>query len=238
MAETISSSSPACSRGLDSAKRQVHGSRPPPLPFASSGLLFTLTGIPQEISLSPVHVVLQQSDARQDIPPGSPSTPSSRPMPEQAPFAWIASSTSTDDPEHLRKRVPLPSPKTRLTEPSSSTTFVCTTTFLDDFEPPRNTRFKGITPRRHPWTECKCCMSCSCVHHFRERSLHVPRLPCRRTVGTRNPGAPHHPCMTRSRPLLLHRYLRELPEPICCCGIIFGFVAVAPLSSTTVTNAS
>ena len=27
-------------------------------------------------------------------------------------------------PEHLRKRVPLPSPKTRVTEPSSSTTFV------------------------------------------------------------------------------------------------------------------
>ena len=29
---------------------------------------------------------------------------------------------------------------------------------------------------------------------------------------------------------LLHRYLHELPEPICCRGIIFGFVVVAPLS--------
>ena len=36
-------------------------------------------------------------------------------------------------------------------------------------------------------------------------------------------------CMTCSRPLLLHRYVRELPETICCCDIIFGFVAVAPV---------
>ena len=36
------------------------------------------------------------------VPLRWPSTPSSRPMPEQAPLAWIASSTSTDDPEHLR----------------------------------------------------------------------------------------------------------------------------------------
>ena len=36
------------------------------------------------------------------VPLRWPSTPSLRPMPEQAPLAWIASSTSTDDPEHLR----------------------------------------------------------------------------------------------------------------------------------------
>ena len=29
---------------------------------------------------------------------------------------------------------------------------------------------------------------------------------------------------------LLCRYLHELPEPICCRGIIFGFTAVAPFS--------
>ena len=36
--------------------------------------------------------------------------------------------------------------------------------------------------------------------------------------------------MTRPRPLLLRGYLRELSDPICCRGNIFGFVAVAPLS--------
>ena len=61
------------------------------------------------------------------------------------------------------------------------------------------------------------------------------------------PGSPHHlACCTRPH-FLLHRYLRELQEPICCRGIIFGYVDVAPFSlslpwhpfrSTTVTNAS
>ena len=139
MAETISSSSPACSRGLDSAKRQVHGSRPPPLPFASSGLLFTLTGIPQEISLSPVHVVLQQSDARQDIPPGSPSTPSSRPLLEPAPFAWIASSTTTLVRRGNRiRQVPLQNVNHYFHDD------VCTTTV--DLEDPVDVKFLDVTP--------------------------------------------------------------------------------------------
>ena len=44
-----------------------------------------------------------------------------------------------------------------------------------------------------------CCMRCSCLHRVQERSFHIPRLPCRRPAGTRNSGAPHHPCMTRFR---------------------------------------
>ena len=48
------------------------------------------------------------------------------------------------------------------------------------------------------------------------------------------PGNRDHPTISSmfrtSARLLLHRYLRELPEPICCRGIIFGYVAVASFS--------
>nr|XP_040251475.1 uncharacterized protein LOC120968633 [Aegilops tauschii subsp. strangulata] len=60
---------------------------------------------------------------RQSSPRILPSTTTSG-APDTPRPSRITSSTSTDDPEHLRKRVPLPSPKTRVTEPSSSTTFV------------------------------------------------------------------------------------------------------------------
>ena len=92
-----------------------------------------------------------------------------------------------------------------------------------------NARFKGITPKRPPWTECTLyempvfapCPNCS---------LHVRRKPCHHYVGHPESGITPpslHDTLTSAR-LLLHRYLRELPQPICCRGIIFGYVAVAP----------
>ena len=101
-----------------------------------------------------------------------------------------------------------------------------------------NARYEGIPSRMtargrmhmlHEMLAFATCLTCF---------LHVP-VAMASTHG--NPVARITPpsCMTRSRHAsFLHRYLHELPEPICCRGIIFGFVAVAPLSSTTVTNAS
>ena len=55
-------------------------------------------------------------------------------------------------------------------------------------------------------------------------------LFCRATVPW-EPGSRDHPTILHdslTSRLLLHRYLCELPEPICCHDIIFGYVAVAP----------
>ena len=61
-------------------------------------------------------------------------------------------------------------------------------------------------------------------------------FPCHYLVGTRLPGSPHH-LLHAPATLPLHWYLHELPEPICCHGIIFEFVAVAPLFvSATMTK--
>ena len=161
-----------------------------------------------------------------------------------------ATSTSTHDPRHLRKRVPLPSPCTttpkfhykmyhyRRRRPSSvqlPSPWIrqdpCTTTTPTTREqllPLRarsapNARVEGITPRRRPWTECMCCMRCSCLHRVRERSLHVPRF---HTLTRGNPvvGSTPPSCLTRSR------------HASFCTGISMGYrsryVAVASFSDS------
>ena len=66
---------------------------------------------------------------------------------------------------------------------------------------------------------------------LRDQIVLAMPLFCRATVPW-EPGSRDHPTISSmlrtSARLLLHRYLRELPEPICCRGIIFGYVAVAP----------
>ena len=65
---------------------------------------------------------------------------------------------------------------------------------------------------------------------LRDRIVLAMPLFCRATVPW-EPGSRDHPTILHdslTSRLLLHRYLCELPEPICCHGIIFGYVAVAP----------
>src|SRR3954466_9741835 len=62
-------------------------------------------------------------------------------------------------------------------------------------------------------------------------SCHCTFLLVCHAVDSWEPGCRDHPTImhdTLTTRFLLHRYLHELPEPICCRGIIFGFVAVAP----------
>ena len=75
-----------------------------------------------------------------------------------------------------------------------------TTTSLDDFEPPQNTSFKGITAENdRPWTNaCVVWVACVCT---------VPDLfvacchsfPCHRLVGHPVTGITPPSCMARSR---------------------------------------
>ena len=71
-------------------------------------------------------------------------------------------------------------------------------------------------------------------------SSSLPLLPCRRHVGTRYLGAPHHPCMTRPRHFSFCTSISiELPETGTLPWHRFVIIAVAPLFlSTMVTNAS
>ena len=67
---------------------------------------------------------------------------------------------------------------------------------------------------------------------LRDQIVLAMPLFCRATVPW-EPGSRDHPTILHdslTSRLLLHRYLCELPEPICCRGIIFGYVAVASFS--------
>src|SRR4051812_47239336 len=68
------------------------------------------------------------------------------------------------------------------------------------------------------------------MHMFYE--MHRVRIvTCFHAVDSWEPGCRDHPTILHdalTTCFLLHRYFHELPEPICCRGIIFGFVAVAP----------
>ena len=67
---------------------------------------------------------------------------------------------------------------------------------------------------------------------LRDQIVLAMPLFCRAT-NLWEPGNREHPTILHdslTSRLLLHRYLCELPEPICCHGIIFGYVAVAPYS--------
>ena len=147
-------------------------------------------------------------------------------------------------PEHPRKHVPLPPPKT----------VTCTTTSHDDrcenvyfhlhrieLEPPRNARFKGITAENDRRG------TNACVLYEMPAFAPCPKLsracfsslPCHHLVGTRYPGSPHllsH--VTLSSLFLLHRYLHELSGPECCRGTIFVSPPWHPFRSAMATNAS
>ena len=113
-----------------------------------------------------------------------------------------------------------------------------TSTSLYETRSAPNARFEGITNETITLDRMLCCMRCSRLHHIRERSLHAPRFPCHRHVGTRLPGSPTIFCTFR-KSTLLHRYLSELSDHRNGAVAPFSLsLTWHPFRSATVTNAS
>ena len=114
-----------------------------------------------------------------------------------------------------RSRVPLPSSctPTSTTERPENVYFPYTALNLN---PSDNARFEGITPRRPSENVCMCCMRCThCLHHVRFDPCTFLVSLAANSWDIRNPGSPHH-LLHAPDTFPLHRYLHELPEPICC----------------------
>ena len=92
----------------------------------------------------------------------------------------------------------------------------------------------GARERNHVLFELLAFASCpTCSSHIVTRFLTMPPHRGNTVTGSTPPFS----CVFHtSAQFSLRRYLRELPEPICCRGTIFGFVAMAPLPSAMVTK--
>jgi len=157
-------------------------------------------------------------------------------------YIYTAKTGPTSTPT---SRVPLPSTwtstktcTTTVATWTTTSTTPCTTTSSTKCVPPQNACFKGIIPRwRPPVYECVLYEMHPMFGPCPNCSLHVRRKPCHRYVGHPESGITPPSCMTRSRSLpfapvspwatgtdmLPWHHFR-----ICCRGILFGYVAVAP----------